>query len=123
MKINTANAINTSNMLSDYSKGKIPLLDIKIEYLVEILEPIIEKQFNKLLEAKRESEEQQKPLLTISDIALKFGVTKATVHNWRKRGSIVGQKFGKNRYFTEDEVRKSMARYGFTKIYDEDLDN
>ena len=123
MKIKTANAINTSNMLSEHEKRQIGYFDLKVQYLEEMLEPIIEKQFNKLLEAKRESEEQQKPLLTISDIAKKFGVTKATVHNWRKRGSIVGQKFGKNRYFTQDEVRKSMAKYGFTKIYDEDLDN
>jgi len=43
--------------------------------------------------------------LTIGDIAKRFKVSKATVHNWMARGIIKGVKVGKNRYFTEDEIQ------------------
>ena len=105
-------------MLSEYSKNQIKNFDLKMEYLEFMLEPVIEKIFNRLVESKRKSEEERQPLMTIEDIARKFKVTKATVHNWKNKGSIVGQKFGKNRYFTEDEVKKSMAKFGFNKQWD-----
>jgi DNA invertase Pin-like site-specific DNA recombinase len=108
-------------MLSQYAKDKITCtnFDLKMEYLEEVFERLIDK----IMENKKQSEQADKPLMTIEDIARKFQVTKATVHNWKKRGSIVGQKFGKNRYFTEDEVRKSMAKYGFTKQWDNRVEN
>jgi DNA invertase Pin-like site-specific DNA recombinase len=105
-------------MLSEYTIEKIKNSDIKMEYLELMLEPVIEKIFNKLLDDINKIGEEKQPLLTIDDIARRFKVTKATVHNWKNKGSIVGQKFGKNRYFTENEVRKSMAKYGFTKKWD-----
>ena len=48
------------------------------------------------------------PLLSIQDVADKFGVCKATVHNWIKLNYISGEKMGKGRYFDEQEVRQAM---------------
>ena len=89
-------------------------LDIKLRSLAIVLEPMVRA----IIEEQRAKEIKESPLLTIEDIARKFKVTKATVHNWKKRGSIIGQKLGKNRYFTEEEVRKSLAKEGFTKQWD-----
>ncbi|MGN6638406.1 MAG: helix-turn-helix domain-containing protein [Mucilaginibacter sp.] len=53
--------------------------------------------------------------MTIQDICDRFSVCKGTVHNWKNRGLIVGKKVGKNRYFTEDEVRGALNQYGWSK--------
>ena len=93
--------------------------DIKVKYLFELLRTEINDILDKRDLEQRRREEEKQPLLTIEDVARKFKVTKATVHNWINRGIITGQKMGKNRYFTEDEVRRSLAKYGFTKQWDE----
>jgi len=51
------------------------------------------------------------PLLSIQEVAVRFKVTKATIHNWIKRGIITGKKMGKGRYFDEKEVRDSIDRF------------
>ena len=43
-------------------------------------------------------------LYTINEVCEMFHITPATVHNWRKRGWIVGSRVGKNRYFTREEL-------------------
>lgn len=93
--------------------------EYQIKWLEEIIKQFIKESLDEFLQEIAKREESNQPLLTIEDIARKFQVTKATIHNWMKKGSIVGKKFGKNRYFTEDEVRKSMAKYGFTKQWED----
>ena len=92
--------------------------DVKFRYLEQILKDYFKEALEELLRDQKHREEESQPLMTIEDIARRFKVTKATVHNWRHKGSIVGQKFGKNRYFTEDEVKKSLAKFGFTTQWD-----
>lgn len=86
------------------------------------LEIILRQLFTESLESFKKEQttllDGTEPLLTIDDIAKKFQVSKATVHNWKNKGSIVGKKFGKNRYFTQTEVRESMARYGYSKQWE-----
>jgi transposase-like protein len=74
---------------------------------------------NEVLAEVKKRESLDKQLLTISQIAKKFQVTKTTIHNWRTRGLIVGHKVGKNRYYTEDEVNEALLRYGWeSKLQD-----
>ncbi|WP_428330557.1 helix-turn-helix domain-containing protein [Mucilaginibacter sp.] len=96
--------------------------DVKFRYLEEIIKDYIKEALTEFIKEQKEAEENKSPLLTIEDIARKFQVTKATVHNWKNKGSIVGKKFGKNRYFTEEEVRKSMAKFGFSKQWENRMD-
>jgi DNA invertase Pin-like site-specific DNA recombinase len=83
--------------------------NLKMKYLKEVFEPIIRELFKEI----RAEENKDKPLLTIADIATKFKVTKATVHNWKNRGLSEGVKVGKNRYFTEEEVKKALSKFGY----------
>ena len=103
-------------MLTQELRNKIKddAIFIKLEYIEYVMEPIIERILAKIY---AKSVEEPK-LLTIDDIARKFKVTKATIHNWKNRGSITGQKFGKNRYFTEEEIKNSMAKHGYSKQWD-----
>ncbi len=109
--------------MSNFTSNQIEIIkelkaDVKFRYLEQILKEYFKEALRELFLEQKQREEIDKPLMTIEDIAKKFKVTKATVHNWKNKGSIVGQKFGKNRYFTEDEVRKSMAKFGFSKQWD-----
>lgn len=87
-------------------------IDIKLEYLELILEPIIERLYEKM----KAKELEEKPLMTIADIAEKFQVTKTTVQNWIRRGTITGNKVGKNRYFTNEEVATALKYHGWKTL-------
>jgi len=97
--------------------------ELRGEYKFRWLEQIMKEYFKEALEGLltelKEREQEKSPLLTIDDIAKRFKVTKATIHNWINRQIIVGNKVGKNRYFTEDEVRNALKKYGFLKPFDE----
>jgi excisionase family DNA binding protein len=93
-------------------------LDYKIIWLEGIFKGFITEALTEFKEELRRLEELKSPLLTIGDVAKRFQVCKATVHNWIDRGVITGFKVGKNRYFTEEEVRNSLIRYGY-KIKDD----
>lgn len=110
-------------MLSSNDQQIIRELKAKVEfkYLEEIIKDCIKESIKDLIKEYKTTQESESPMLTIEDIARKFSVTKATVHNWKNKGSIVGKKFGKNRYFTEDEVRTSMAKFGYSKQWDNRL--
>jgi len=98
------------------------LRELRVETKMKCLEVIIKDYVKEALcewqEEQRQRNEQEKPLLNIEDLAKRFKITKATVHNWINRGIITGKKLGKNRYFTDDEVRKALTKYGFTKQWD-----
>lgn len=50
-------------------------------------------------------------LNTIGEICEMFRITPATVHNWKKRGWLVGKRLGKNRYFSRQEVDEAMRKF------------
>jgi excisionase family DNA binding protein len=90
-------------------------LDYKIKWLEGIFKQFVKEGIAEFAIEQKQLEELKNPLLTIDDIAKRFKVCKATVHNWINRGIIVGMKVGKNRYFTEEEVRSALTKYGFNK--------
>lgn len=92
-----------------YNKDDKALEDLRADFKFRLLEKIIKQFFTESLEAvllkKKGIEDGAKSLSTIADIAKRFKVCKQTVHNWMNSGIIRGTKVGKNRYFTEDEIR------------------
>lgn len=96
-------------MQTNINRLKDSNIDIKLEYLELILEPIIERLYEKM----KSKELEEKPLMTIADIAEKFQVTKTTVQNWIRRGTITGNRVGKNRYFTREEVITALNHHGW----------
>lgn len=90
-------------------------LDYKIKWLEGIFKGFITEAFKEHRNELKRLEVLKSPLLTIDDIAKRFKVCKATIHNWIKRGIITGVKVGKNRYFTEEEVTDALIKYGFNK--------
>lgn len=86
---------------------------LELKYVAAMLENLMPKCVEQILSERERQEKQKQPLLTLAEIAEKFKVTKATIHNWRKEGLITGSKVGKNRYFTEEEVRKALAAYRY----------
>jgi excisionase family DNA binding protein len=98
-------------------------LDVKFRHLEHIFKEYLHEVLDEREERAKQQRAASQPLLTINDIAKKFKVSKATVHNWMNKGSITGQKFGKNRYFTEEEVQKSMAKFGYSKQWDNQFDD
>ena len=91
------------------SKIKDSNIEIKIAYLELLLEPIIES----IIDKKNKRELETQPLMTIADVAKKLKVTKTTVQNWIRRGTITGNKIGKNRYFTSEEVNNALKGHGW----------
>jgi excisionase family DNA binding protein len=95
--------------------------DYKIKWLEQIIKSVIKESINELRDEDKKLRDEdklkvQKPKpLNIQQIADRFEVSKATVHNWMKRGSISGFKMGKGRFFHLDEVEKSLAN---NKYYD-----
>jgi hypothetical protein len=79
-------------------------IDFKLKWMEEVMKQFFTESMEMLLLKLKCQADETKPLLTISDIATRFKVTKATVHNWKNQGIIKGVKVGKNRYFTEDEL-------------------
>ena len=85
------------------------MADLRSDFKFRVFEKMIRQFFTESLEAVLLNQEYirdgSKNLLTIGDIAKRFKVSKATVHNWMGRGIIKGVKVGKNRYYTEDEIQ------------------
>ncbi|GAC1562718.1 MAG: hypothetical protein NVS3B13_36050 [Mucilaginibacter sp.] len=98
-------------MLSQDTRDRIKdfNLDIKLEYLEDVLRHLIEK----IIEEKKGRELAIQPLMTITEVSEKFKVTKTTIQNWRRRELIVGTKIGKNRYFTHEEINAALKKYGW----------
>ena len=90
-------------------------LDYKIMWLEKIFKDFVKEALIEHKQDQKQLEELKEPLLTIADLAKRFKVCKATVHNWINEGIITGKKVGKNRYFTEEEVRAALTKYGYNK--------
>ncbi len=61
--------------------------------------------------------DDKSPLLTIQELSVKLKVTKATIHNYLKKGLIKGEKMGKNRYFKMVEVNEALKKYGYKEAH------
>jgi hypothetical protein len=83
--------------------------ELRKDFKFRMMEKAIKQFFTESLEAvllkQQDTKDGAKSLSTIPDIAKRFKVSKATVHNWINRGIVRGVKVGKNRYFTEEEIR------------------
>ena len=90
-------------------------MEYKIKWFEVIIKDFLKEGIAEFVKEQKQLEELKNPLLTIDDIAKRFKVCKATVHNWINRGIIIGMKVGKNRYFTEEEVRAALTKYGYNK--------
>jgi transcriptional antiterminator len=54
--------------------------------------------------------------LNIQQVAERYGVSKATIHNWMKQGIIEGFKQGKGRYFYLHELDQRLTRYKYFEM-------
>lgn len=93
-------------------------VDYKIKWLEKIIKDFFKESLAEFVIEQKQIEDLKNPLLNIEDIAKRFKVCKATIHNWLNQGIITGKKVGKNRYFTEEEVSKALKKYGFDKQRD-----
>ncbi|HEY2582285.1 MAG TPA: helix-turn-helix domain-containing protein [Mucilaginibacter sp.] len=96
-------------MTSREKEEQQALYDLRSDFKFRLLEKIIKQFFTESLEAVLLKQQDRllgaENLSTITDIAKRFKVSKTTIHNWMQRGIIHGSKVGKNRYFTEEEIR------------------
>ncbi len=88
-------------------------MDFKLQWLEQIIKAYFKESLQEFLTELKQAAEIEKPLLTIGDIAEKFKVSKATIHNWKNKGLIVGQKVGKNRYYTATEIDNALKSKGW----------
>lgn len=96
---------------------QIMYVDIRIETLRQMLrEELIKILDEKEKKEKENDEKQTKPPLSIPQLADRYGVSKATVHNWRKKGLVTGFKVGKGRFFHVDEVEKNLKQYRYWDV-------
>jgi excisionase family DNA binding protein len=89
--------------------------EYKIKWLETIFKDFVKEAIKEFVTEQKKLEELSNPLMKIADISKRFKVSKQTIHNWINRGIITGNKTGKNRYFTEEEVRQALTKYGFSK--------
>ena len=71
------------------------------------LPPKSSPQFDKTLHTKP---------LSIQQLADRYEVSKATIHNWRKQKLITGFKMGKGRFFHIEEVEKNLTQYRYLDV-------
>jgi len=90
-------------------------VEYKIRWLEKIFKDFVKEALTEFKEEQKKLEQLNEPPLNIDEIAKRFKVCKATIHNWINRGIITGNKLGKNRFFTYDEVRAALKQYGFDK--------
>ena len=85
------------------------LADLRSDFKFRVFEKLIRQFFTERLESVLLKQEYvrdgSKTLSTISDIAKRFKVSKATVHNWLGRGIIKGVKVGKQVFYRGRDTR------------------
>jgi hypothetical protein len=110
--------INKMSGIDDHRLAREMRNDPNFRGLEIVLKQYIRESIDELKKEQQQLLEGNEPLLTIEDISKKFKVTKATIHNWMNKGSIVGKKFGKNRYFSLKEVKASLEKYNYDKLWE-----
>jgi excisionase family DNA binding protein len=75
-----------------------------------LINEIVSKVKDSLLTdlAKTFKENEPKRYLSADDICDRFGVTKPTIHEWRKRGILKSYKLGSRVYYRLDEIENAM---------------
>lgn len=79
---------------------------------IDELIDLIKKGVSEAISSNPKKESQQvvsDDLLNIEDIQKIFGVSKVTVHKWKKKGLIPFYKMNRKVYFKKSEVIDSMA--------------
>jgi len=76
--------------------------------LVNLIDEAVKRQLDELKKNFRTKE----PTNYISriDLSKKFKVDLSTIHNWRKKGLIIGYQIGGKIYFKLDEVEKAIVK-------------
>jgi transposase len=85
----------------------------------EDLKKLVREEVGKLIVEVREQTDKQKQQpkpLSIQELADRYEVSKATVHNWRKQGLVTGFKIGKGRFFHLEEVEKNLKQYRYLDV-------
>lgn len=54
--------------------------------------------------------------LSIQQVADRYKVSKATIHNWMEKKTIKGFKMGKGRFFHIDELEKNLTKYRYIEV-------
>ena len=78
---------------------------------VKVLRELIREENLNLIKEFKNLEEKKLPPLSIGQVAVRYGVVKATVHNWINDGLITGYKMGKGRFFDLAEVEMGLKDY------------
>ena len=85
----------------------INFIGVEPENLInEIVSKVKESLLTDLEKTLRENE--PKRYLSADDICELFGVTKPTIHEWRKRGIFKSYKLGARVYYRLDEIENAM---------------
>ena len=71
------------------------------------------EEVGKLMDEVKRSQQLDAKPLSILQVAERYDVSKATIHNWMGQGIIKGFKQGKGRYFYLHELDESLTRYKY----------
>ncbi|GAC1562719.1 MAG: hypothetical protein NVS3B13_36060 [Mucilaginibacter sp.] len=74
------------------------------------------KELRMLMDEVKRGQNLDTRLLSITDVAKRYDVSKATVHNWIKKKLITGFKRGKGRFFYLHELDKSLTDYKYFEM-------
>lgn len=110
--------INVCKMFNENEESQISELkkDFKMKHLEKIIKDYIDEGLDRFVEKVRKLEQGKKPPLSIQQLADRYEVSKATVHNWMKQRLIIGFKMGKGRFFHIEEVEKSLSEYRYSNV-------
>src|ERR1700744_6420005 len=87
-----------------------------VDMRIDALRAMLREEFRYILTEMKEADNLKLPPLSIQQLADRYEVSKATVHNWRKQKLIEGFKIGKGRFFHIDEVEKNLKQYRYLDI-------
>ncbi|HTE01713.1 MAG TPA: helix-turn-helix domain-containing protein [Mucilaginibacter sp.] len=82
------------------------------EVAFEDLRNLIKEEFAKAIQELKGLKQHTKPL-DIGQVAERYAVSKATIHNWIKQGIVTGFKQGKGRFFHMEELEENLTKYRY----------
>lgn len=86
---------------------QINFIGVEPESLIkEIVSKVKESLLTDLEKTFKENE--PKRYLSADEVCQRFGVSKPTIHEWRKRGILIPHKLGSRVYYRLDEIENAM---------------
>ena len=86
------------------------LIVVERDDLRGMIEEIIQNNLTSFTDTKKEDQSSDDELIKIQQVAELFGVSKVSVHAWKKAGKLPFYRISRKIYFKKSEVLEALKR-------------